>query len=316
MYSASESLTVGTGRDWANLMELELSQGSGQHPLFSFRELDLPIVGVYYGFFGREQTSLLFPPTTAALAKNASLLRLLGVRYIVSSHATLADSSDASADFTLLGVCAVGQGPTEIRGEKFDPAVAAPLSGAGLSYVYEVTRAPGIFSLACEDVVMSQERALSETSRLSNTAWEKGVVWTEKPLANATTMSCGEPMSSQVQVLSEDGSDVHLRVDADRSLALVASYAYRPGWSASIDGHEVAVSRAYGGLLAIAVPKGFHTIVFSYRSSSLSIGLATFALSAIVLLVGSRRSRHRAPSAELLIVDLDDSETAPAHDLP
>jgi hypothetical protein len=293
LYTGGQTLSETSGRAWANLLEVELSQESGQHTLFSYRELDSPIVGVYYGFLGRVQNALLFPPLTDVVAEKASLLRLLGVRYVVSADAAMPQHATAQGDFTFLGTCTTAPGPGEINGVDVDPAIADPRSGAGTSYVYEVARSPGIFSLACANEVMSQAAALSRASTLLEPAWERGVVWTEQPVADAKAMACNAPTTSEVQVLSEDGSDVNLRVHTDRSMALVAAYAFRDGWSASLDGHEVPVLRAYGGLMAISVPPGSHSIVFSYSARSLPIGLAIFTLSGVVLFVGMMRSRRR-----------------------
>ncbi len=293
MYTGGQSLSESSGRAWANLLEVELSQESGQHTLFSYRELDAPVVGVYYGFLGSVQSALLFPPLTDVVAEKVSLLRLLGVRYVVSVDAPMPATATARRDFALLGTCTTATGPAVINGADVDAAVAAPRSGAGASYVYEVARSPGIFSFTCANEVMSQAAALSRASTLLDPAWERGVLWTEQPVANAGTMACGAPTSSEVQILSEDGSDVNLRVHADRSMALVAAYAFRDGWSAWLDGREVPMLRAYGGLMTISVPPGSHSVVFSYRSRTLPVGLVIFAVSGSVLLVGTMRSRRR-----------------------
>ena len=152
---------------------------------------------------------------------------------------------------------------------------------------------PGIFSFTFANEVMSQAAALSRASTLLDPAWERGVLWTEQPVANAGTMACGAPTSSEVQILSEDGSDVNLRVHADRSMALVAAYAFHDGWSAWLDDHEVPMLRAYGGLMTISVPPGSHSVVFGSRSRTLPVGLVIFAVSGSVLLVGTMRSRRR-----------------------
>ena len=307
LYTGRPSLTSGTGRDWANLMEVELAQESGQHTLFSYRELDLPIVGVYYGFFGTPQSALLFPPSTDAIAPNAALLRLLGVRFVVSNNALITNAS-AIQDFRLLGACRITQEPTSIRGEAFNSALAHALSGSGPSFVYEVARSPGIFGLACDDEVVGQVAALSRASNAADAPWQRGVVLTERPFVDQPAMSCASGQgSSSVQDVVEDGSDIDVTVDAATPVALTIAYAYRSGWSASIDGHDVPVLRAYGGLMAVAVPRGAHNVVLRYRSQGLPVGLTIFGLSGFGLLLGARW-RRRQVAGEGPTVDLVESD--------
>jgi hypothetical protein len=298
MYTSGASLSSTFGRSWGNLMELELGQASGQHPLFSYRELDLPIVGVYYGFFGIQQNTLLFPPLADAVGQHPAVLRLLGVRYVVSDHAPLSGTS--TQDFRLLGTCSTATGPTRIRGVAMDPFLTTPLSAAGTSYVYEVSNSPGIFSVACAEHVLGQDQQLSTIARSGVAPWEHGIVWTEVPLSTARDMSCDPgDAAGTVEDVTEHGSQVAVRVDAKRDVALVASYALRDGWSATVDGHDVPIRRAYGGLMSVAVPAGTHEVEFSYHSNALSVGFAILALSGLTLVVGGRwqrRSKDSTPS--------------------
>ena len=257
LYTGGQSLSDSSGRAWANLLELELGAGIGPAHAFQLSRARYSDRRVYYGFFGRLQSALLLPPLTDDVAEKASLPRLLGVRYVVSADAAMSKHATAQGDFTLLGKCTTALGPHEINGADVDPAIADPRSGAGTSYVYVVARSPGIFYSHRANEVMSQATALLQRPRRS---------WTR----HGSVASCGRNSPKLVQrqwnaalrrrarcrLLSEDGSDVSLRVRADRSMALVAAYAFHDGWSASLDGHDVPVMRAYGGLMAISVPPG------------------------------------------------------------
>ncbi len=60
--------------------------------------------------------------------------------------------------------------------------------------------------------------------------------------------------------------------------------AHYPGWVAELDGDPLPILRANVAFRALHVPAGNHTVVFSYRPASLTIGLWTSALSALLLL--------------------------------
>ncbi len=70
-----------------------------------------------------------------------------------------------------------------------------------------------------------------------------------------------------------------------------------PGWQATVDGESIAILRAYGGVSAVVVPEGKHTVRFTYDPASYRVGAllslftwGTLALLSVVLL--SRRMRH------------------------
>jgi len=86
--------------------------------------------------------------------------------------------------------------------------------------------------------------------------------------------------------------DVH----CDRACLLVISETYHPGWRASVDGKDTGVLRADHALRAIPLAAGPHHVVFWFRPTSVSLGLACSAAAAILLgalEVASRLSKRR-----------------------
>ena len=60
-----------------------------------------------------------------------------------------------------------------------------------------------------------------------------------------------------------------------------------PGWNATVDGQDVALVRAYGGLSAVALPAGQHTVELVYNPITYQIGAVISALTWLSLLGGA-----------------------------
>ena len=78
---------------------------------------------------------------------------------------------------------------------------------------------------------------------------------------------------------------------------LVVSDAYYPGWTATIDGRDVAVRRANFALRAVAIPAGDHVVEFHYRPWSLRAGAAVSAITAMLVCAAVLRGPRRRNDA-------------------
>ena len=65
-----------------------------------------------------------------------------------------------------------------------------------------------------------------------------------------------------------------------------------PGWKAYIDGKEAPIYRADYTFKAVIVPKGRHTIIFTYQSFAVNLGLIVSGLG-LLLFVGILYSLKR-----------------------
>jgi uncharacterized membrane protein YfhO len=80
---------------------------------------------------------------------------------------------------------------------------------------------------------------------------------------------------------------------------LTLSLPHVPGWEATIDGREVTILRAYGGLSAIALPEaGAYTVTLRYRPWTFTAGAILSAASliaviAVTVLITARSRRAR-----------------------
>lgn len=86
----------------------------------------------------------------------------------------------------------------------------------------------------------------------------------------------------------EDGH-VEGAYNAEMQTDLVLSIPYDKGWSATIDGKEVALSPAFGGGMSqIQVPEGSHRIEMRFQSSGFTVGCAASIAALAACLVVAR----------------------------
>jgi hypothetical protein len=76
---------------------------------------------------------------------------------------------------------------------------------------------------------------------------------------------------------------VEVETNAPRRTYLVLSDQYYPGWRASVDGVEAPILRANAVFRAVALPPGAHTVVFSYRPWSFTLGAAVSGMTVLAI---------------------------------
>lgn len=82
-------------------------------------------------------------------------------------------------------------------------------------------------------------------------------------------------------------NSVDLSVDASSNSLLVLSDTYYAGWKATVDGIATNIYRANYVFRGVMVPKGNHTVVFTYEPSSVYWGaMISFCSLILVLIVG------------------------------
>ena len=69
--------------------------------------------------------------------------------------------------------------------------------------------------------------------------------------------------------------------DTDGGIAFF-SVPYSSGFSACVDGKNAEIFKAYGGLMAVCIPQGTHTVTLTYREPGLLPGVIG-SISGIVL---------------------------------
>jgi hypothetical protein len=69
----------------------------------------------------------------------------------------------------------------------------------------------------------------------------------------------------RIRIESYDGDELAARVDSpvDGYLSFIDNWD--PGWTAAVDGRDVAVERLFGTFKAVPVARGAHAVSFAYR---------------------------------------------------
>ncbi len=99
-------------------------------------------------------------------------------------------------------------------------------------------------------------------------------------------------------ILSYTPNEVVYRVRVAEDSTLVFNEIYFPGWRARVDGERAPLGEISGGLRALRVAAGEHTVVTAFNPSSFYWGIGVSLLSAAVFLLWAalifRRHRRRA----------------------
>jgi hypothetical protein len=93
------------------------------------------------------------------------------------------------------------------------------------------------------------------------------------------------PVRDEVRVTHYDLDAVTVNVRSTRDGVLVLADAYARGWQAAIDGRPAPLARANAAFRAVPVGPGAHTVRFTYRPQTFSVGVAVSALACAVWLM-------------------------------
>lgn len=90
------------------------------------------------------------------------------------------------------------------------------------------------------------------------------------------------------------------KINLQRDNLVFYSVAYDSGYTAYVDGKETEIEKVFGGLCAVKVPKGDHTVRFDYTVKGLKEGkiitlcaLGAFVIYAVYVLTASRKKKNK-----------------------
>lgn len=162
--------------------------------------------------------------------------------------------------------------------------------------VYHVTGAlPRVFVAGAQQVVNGDGAALGAVTHPGFDARAQGVVVTEQRLAGVPQSASGPAApAGTAKLISYAPEQVAVRATVERHRGvLVLDDNWDPGWTATVDGHPVPVSRVDYVFRAVPLRPGTHTIEFRYRPLTWTVGWLLSVTSllglALLLLVGWRR---------------------------
>ena len=90
--------------------------------------------------------------------------------------------------------------------------------------------------------------------------------------------------------------------DNDKENLVFFSVPYDKGFTATVDGKEVPIEKVDGGLMAIPVPAGEHSIEFTYYPAGLNICLIISAIMAALILISTVWKNVRSRKTNVLAI--------------
>jgi hypothetical protein len=117
-----------------------------------------------------------------------------------------------------------------------------------------------------------------------------------RPIVNDTGNGSSEGTRGRAAITHEDTRQLVIDAVTPEDGFLLVADMYYPGWRAEVDGVATPIYRANVSVRGIALPKGQHTVRFTYEPSSFFRGLwiTSIALGALVLWFGAAAYRAYA----------------------
>ncbi len=209
------------------------------------------------------------------------------VWHLASSNGNTPMISNRVVDYTDKAVPGRGrfdlEGVTHIVTGRNHLALFSGMPGrpAGSAIVLRNKRALPRARLAGKPVyALSQSDAVAVLDRLTkeNTLLDHLIV--EDP---TRPLPADASVSGTARIVTDFPERVVVDVKADGPAYLFLADTFDPGWSATVDGHPAPIRPAYVAFRAVYVPRGDHTVVFTYRPAGFDLGLG---LSGCGILLG------------------------------
>ena len=189
-----------------------------------------------------------------------NILNLLGVKYILHK----VSASNLSPDKT------------------FNDSIYKLIWQKGNWQIYENKQALSRVSLFANYVVEKDKKEIIR--KIHDPAFNlKETVILEEDLSQNFRIS--EDKNSKVEVQSYKPNEIIINTSSTGDSILFLSDIYYLGWEAAVDDISGKIYRADYAFRAVAVPKGNHTVVFSYHPESYNLGLKITSVSLLFILL-------------------------------
>jgi uncharacterized membrane protein YfhO len=94
-----------------------------------------------------------------------------------------------------------------------------------------------------------------------------------------------QPAVGSTQVTAFTPESFTIQISTPENAILTLAHPDYPGWQATLDDQTVQILRTYGGLSAVEIPKGDHTLQFRYDSLSYRVGAILSLLTWLTLVL-------------------------------
>lgn len=272
-----QDVGFGTGRNAKLILESEMGSSAGRKVLFSYREVLHPVESVVYSAISGDPTTFAtnhMPPIAGRIVDRLAMLRLIGVRYVVSADATLA-----------------GEGVTLIASQVVHGPPSSFPDDAGTVYLYGIADARPIATLLVGARHEPKDRIWRMMRESPLQLLDDGSLVTSSVVESSDrTPASNRWAPARIRELNTGEIKVEFEpTQNERWLSL--SYVNRPFWKAKVNGHDRAISDAYGGFMAVRVLPGESSVVFSYKPWDAYLGLLLTLVTLICVLFSIVRTR-------------------------
>jgi hypothetical protein len=277
------------GRNWQLIAQTALHPLENVKTLFSWNYASHPYVFILRSGFDKGNIRLLtnFTTVSEAVVDTANLIDLMGIKYVVSAHASIPNSAThltfissfykktRAQDLYKLGTGALNSEDKGFSGTFYLYEVTNPLKIAYFADSYAVHHRSYIYDLIIKNKIPHPKTVLLE----------------EDP--NLNNIADTSKKTTSLDILVEKDSLIEIQTQSNDERMLVLSYVYWPFWRAYVDGVSTKIYRAYGGFMSIKVPQGSHLIRFQYIPWDFYLGFMISLLVIITSLVFSQSSHTK-----------------------
>ena len=284
------TLYVGKDRtsSWSLIAETELNIKEREKVLFSYKETMHPYTGLLFSTLnGYKRLSNLLLTSSNKLPKSIELIKLMGVKYVISAHEKI-----DSPFLHYRGECIT-------EDSLFEYIHGYPLGGS--IYIYELRDPLRIAFLVDNYKNINLHKTLNTIWENKEHPWINNEVYLEEDaksknkLIKNDSRKSSSSIESKASIERETFNKIQLNISTPKEKFLVLSYIYRPNWKAHIGSTQLKIYRAYGGFMCIKVPPGNNTVKLKYTSVDLYLGLVltffTFLIPFIPHLFGFLRQK-------------------------
>lgn len=253
--SSADVFHIQRGRNWKLLAETEMLGSDSLKVLYSYRELEHPFTGALYSsLYPSFASSNFFPPLSEVVKSRITLLRPLGIGYVISADELLETNQ-------LELITTIHTPPPTF----YETAANGPV------HLYKVRRPLSLFWLAEHSGIVANN---TETLRklLHDPLTFPGVFPAE-----------ASPYIGTANVIRQSPQSLTVVTHSEKPTQLIASYVYRRFWRAYVDGVAVPITRACGVYMAIDLPAGSHEVVWKYKPLDAAVGAGI----SMLIIIGS-----------------------------
>ncbi|MBX9620412.1 MAG: YfhO family protein [Alphaproteobacteria bacterium] len=276
------------GRNWQYIAQTSLQPLEGVESLYTWNYANHPFIFILRGGFDKKVRLLTnFSPSSESIPNSINLLKLTGVKYVVSAYTSLDNSNNS---FKYITSFPNKTSCSNIKGYYTGAPNPEDCGLSGTFYLYEINNPLKIAFFA--DAYTIQPRAdIYKAIIYQNLPPPQNVLLEEDPKITDSNYSLEE--QSFVDVTQNKDSTIELYAQTNKEKILVLSYVYWPFWQATIDGVKTKILRAFGGFMAIKVPKGAHTIIFKYIPWDFYLGLFISFLTIFITFFFARQQKPK-----------------------